>query len=324
MKRRDFIMLLGGAAAWPLAARAQQPAMPVIGFVRITTPEDSAPFLAAFRRGLGESGYVEGQNVAIEDRYAFNQVHRLPVLMTELIGRKVTVLAATGGTARAAKAATATIPIVFTTGDDPVKAGLVASLNRPGGNLTGVSVFNTRLGSKRLGLLHEMVPTASPIGILVNPTNPDAEDEAKDIQEAARGVGVQVLAVSASKADDIDEAFSTLVHQGARALIIGADAFFTGQRSQIAIVASRHALPTMWVARIEVAAGGLMGYGASLFDVYRRAGVSAGQVLKGAKPADLPVQLPTAFDLVINLRTAKTLGLEVPPTLLARADEVIE
>jgi putative tryptophan/tyrosine transport system substrate-binding protein len=209
-------------------------------------------------------------------------------------------------------------------GDDPVKAGLVASLNRPGGNLTGVSVFNTRLGSKRLGLLHEMVPTASPIAILVNPTNPDAEDEAKDIQEAARGLGVQVLVVSASKADDLDAAFSTLVHQGARALIIGADAFFTGQRSQIAIVAARHALPTMWVARIEVAAGGLMSYGANLFDVYRRAGVSAGQVLKGAKPADLPVQLPTAFDLVINLRTAKALGLEVPPTLLARADEVIE
>jgi putative tryptophan/tyrosine transport system substrate-binding protein len=327
MNRREFITLLGGAGVgWPLVARAQQPAMPVIGFVRITTPGDSAPFLAAFRRGLGESGYVEGQNVAIEDRYAFNEVDRLPALMAELVGRRVAVLAATGGTisARAAKAATSTIPIVFTIGDDPVKVGLVASLNKPGGNLTGLSVFSSRLGSKRLGLLHEMVPTASPIAILVNPTNPDAEDEAKDIQEAARGLGVQVLVVSASKADDLDAAFSTLVHQGARALIIGADAFFTGQRSQIAIVASRHALPTMWVARIEVAAGGLMSYGASLFDVYRRAGVSAGQVLKGAKPADLPVQLPTAFDLVINLRTAKALGVEVPPSLLARADEVIE
>jgi putative ABC transport system substrate-binding protein len=325
VKRRAFITLLGGAAvAWPLAARAQQPKMPVIGFVRSTTPEDSAPFVAAFRRGLGESDYVEGQNVAIEYRYAFNQIDRLPALMAELVGRQVTVLAATGGTARAAKAATATIPIVFTTGDDPVKAGLVASLNRPGGNLTGVSVFNNRLGSKRLGLLHEMVPAASPIAILVNPTNLDAEDEVKDIQEAARGLGVRVLAVSASKADDLDGAFSTLVHQGARALIIGADAFFTGQRSQIAILAARHALPTMWVARIEVAAGGLMGYGASLFDVYRRAGVSAGQVPKGAKPADLPVQLPTAFDLVINLRTAKALNLDVPPMLLARADEVIE
>ena len=324
MRRREFIALIGGAAGWPLAARAQQPAMPVIGFVRSTTPEDSAPFVEAFRRGLGESDYIEGQNVAIEYRYAFNQIDRLPALMAELVGRQVTVLAATGGTARAAKAATATIPIVFTTGDDPVKAGLVASLNRPGGNLTGVSVFNNRLGSKRLGLLHEMVPSASPIAILVNPTNPDAEDEVKDIQEAARVLGVQVLSVSASKADDLDGAFSTLVHQGARALIIGADAFFTGQRSQIAILAARHALPTMWVARIEVAAGGLMGYGASLFDVYRRAGVSAGQVLKGAKPADLPVQLPTAFDLVINLRTAKALSLDVPPMLLARADEVIE
>jgi len=234
MKRRDFITLLGGAAAaWPLAARAQQPAMPVIGFVRSTTPEDSAPFVAAFRRGLGESDYVEGQNVAIEYRYAFNQIDRLPALMAELVGRQVTVLAATGGTARAAKAATATIPIVFTTGDDPVKAGLVASLNRPGGNLTGVSVFNNRLGSKRLGLLHEMVPTASPIAILVNPTNPDAEDEVRDIQEAARGLGVRVLAVSASKADDLDGAFSTLVHQGARALIIGADAFLPANAARL-------------------------------------------------------------------------------------------
>src|SRR6516162_6718289 len=325
-RRREFITLLGGASAWPLVARAQQPAMPVTALVRTTTPEDSAPLIAAFRQGLGESGFVEGRNVAIEYRYALNQIDRLPALMAELVKRGVTILAATGGTisARAAKAATATIPIVFTTGDDPVKAGLVASLNRPGGNLTGVSVFNNRLGSKRLGLLHEMVPSASPIAILVNPTNPDAEDEVKDIQEAARVLGVQVLSVSASKADDLDGAFSTLVHQGARALIIGADAFFTGQRSQIAILAARHALPTMWVARIEVAAGGLMGYGASLFDVYRRAGVSAGQVLKGAKPADLPVQLPTAFDLVINLRTAKVLGLDVPPTLLVAADEVIE
>jgi putative ABC transport system substrate-binding protein len=327
MKRREFITLLGGAAAaWPLAARAQQPAMPVIGFVRITTREDSEPFVAAFRRGLGESGYVEGQNVAIEYRYAFNQVDRLPALMAELVGQRVAVLAATGGTisARAAKAATSTIPIIFTIGDDPVRVGLVASLNQPGGNLTGLSVFNNRLGSKRLGLLHEMVPTASPIAILVNPTNPEAEDEVKDIQEAARSLGVQVLVVRAGKADDLDGAFATLVQQSARALIVGADTFFTGQRSQIAILAARHALPTMWVARIEVEAGGLMCYGASLPDVYRRAGVFTGQVLRGAKPADLPVQLPTAFDLVINLRTAKALGLDVPPTLLARADGVIE
>ena len=324
--RRKFFAALGGAAAWPFVARAQQPAMPVIGFVRITTPGDSVPFLAAFKRGLGESGYVEGQNVAIEDRYAFNEVDRLPALMAELVGRRVTVLAARGGTisARAAKAATSTIPIVFTIGDDPVKAGLVASLNKPGGNLTGLSVFSNRLGSKRLGLLHEMVPTASPIAILVNPTNPEAEDEAKDIQDTARSLGLQILVVSASKANDLNGAFETLVQQQARALIVGGDTFFTGQRSHISILAARLGLPTMWNTRIEAEAGGLMSYGANIPDVYRRAGVVAGQVLKGAKPADLPIQLPTVFDLVINIRTAKTLGLDVPPTLLARADEVIE
>src|SRR5262245_61786197 len=280
-KRRELITLLGGAAAaWPLAARAQQPAIPVIGFVRITTPDDSAPFAAAFRRGLGEVGYVEGQNVAIEYRYAFDQMDRLPTIMAELVARRVAVLAATGGTisARAAKAATATVPIVFTTGDDPVSIGLVASLNRPGGNLTGVSLFASRLGPKRLGLLHELVPSASRIGVLVNPTIPNGEDEAKDIEKAARGVGVEILAVSASKADDLDGAFSTLLQQGARALIVGADTFFTRHRNQIAILAARHAMPTIWVLRIEAEAGGLMSYGASLPDVYRLAGVYAGRI----------------------------------------------
>jgi putative ABC transport system substrate-binding protein len=273
-----------------------------------------------------ETGYVEGQNVAIEYRYALNQVGRLPALMVELVGRGVAVLAATGGTisARAAKAATTTVPIVFTTGDDPVRVGLVASLNRPGANLTGVSVFTARLGSKRLGLLHEMVPSASPVAILVNPTNPDTEDEAKDIQEAARDLGVQILVARAGNEDDLDDAFAMLVQQGARALIIGSDTFFTSQRSQNAVRAARHLLPSMWVTRIEVEAGGLMSYGASIPDVYRHAGVYVGRVLKGAKPADLPVQLPTTFDLIINLQTAKALGLTVPPTLLARADEVIE
>src|SRR5262249_16979511 len=324
--RRKFLATLGGAAAWPLAARAQQPVMPVIGFVRITTPGDSAPFLAAFRRGLGESGYVEGQNVAIEDRYAFNQVDRLPALMAELIGRRVAILAATGGTisAPAPKRATSTNPLRFPLGDDPVRVGFVASLNKPGGNLTGLSVFSNRLGSKRLGLLHEMVPTASPIAILVNPTNPEAEDELKDIQDTARSLGLQILVVSASKADDLNGAFETLVQQQARALIVGGDTFFTGQRSHISVLAARHGLPTMWVERSEAEAGGRMSYGANISDVYRRAGLVAGQVLKGAKPADLPVQLPTVFDLAINLRTAKALGLTVPPTLLARADEVIE
>ena len=282
--------------------------------------------MTAFRHGLAEIGYVEGQNVTIEYRYALNQVERLPEIMADLVGRRVSVLAATGGTisARAAKAATSTIPIVFTTGDDPVRVGLVASLSRPDGNATGVSVFTARLGSKRLGLLHEMVPMASPIGVLVNPTNPDTEDEANDIREAARGLGIQIVVARAGKADDLDDAFATLVNQGARALIIGSDTFFTSQRSQISIRAARHSLPNIWVTRIEVEAGGLMSYGANIPDVYRQAGVYAGQILKGAKPANLPVQLPTAFDLIINLQTAKALGLEVPPTLLARADEVIE
>jgi putative tryptophan/tyrosine transport system substrate-binding protein len=327
MRRRDFIKVTAvSVAAWPLAVRAQQAAMPVIGFVRITTPEDSAHLVAAFRQGLGESGFVEGRNVTIEYRYALNQVDRLPALMAELVGRGVAVLAATGGTisARAAKAATTTVPIVFTTGDDPVRVGLVASLNRPGGNATGVSVFTARLGSKRLGLLHEMVPSASPIAILVNPTNPDTEDEANDIQEAAQGLGVQVFVVRASKADDLDGAFTTLVQHQARAVIVGSDTFFTSQRSQISLLAARQSLPTMWVTRIEAEAGGLMCYGANIPNVYRQAGVYAGQILKGAKPANLPVQLPIKFDLVINLQTAKAIGLTVPDSLLARADEVIE
>jgi putative ABC transport system substrate-binding protein len=326
MKRREFITLLGGAAAAPLAARAQQPAMPVVGFVRTTTPQDSAHFVSAFHNGLAETGFVAGQNVTIEYRYALNQVEQLPALMAELVDRRVNVMAATGGTisARAAKAATATIPIVFTTGDDPVRVGLVTSLSRPGGNVTGVSVFTARLGSKRLALLHEMVPTASPIAVLVNPSNPDTEDEAKDIEAAARSLGVQVFVVRAGTADDLDRAFATLVQQGARALIIGSDTFFTSQRSQIAVHAARHSLPNMWVTRVEVEAGGLMCYGANIPGVYRQAGVYVGRILKGAKPADLPVQLPTAFDLIINLQTAKALGLDVPPTLLARADEVIE
>jgi putative ABC transport system substrate-binding protein len=323
--RRRFIMVFGGAAAWPVVARAQQP-VPVIGFVRITTPEDSAPFVAAFRRGLADSGYVEGRNVAIEYRYALNQIDRLPELMAELVARGVTILAATGGTvsARAAKAATATIPIVFTTGDDPVRVGLVESLNRPGGNLTGVSVFTARLGSKRLGLLHEMVPTATSVAVLVNPTNPDTADEANDIEQAAQGLGLQVFVVRAGKADDLGAAFATIVQRQAGAVIIGSDTFFASQRSQIALLAARLSLPIMYSTRIEVEAGGLMAYGANIPGVYRQAGVYVGQILKGAKPANLPVQLPIAFDLVINLQTAKALGITVPPTLLARADEVIE
>ena len=326
MRRREFITLLSGAAAWPVVARAQQSATPVVGFVRITTPEDSARLVVAFRRGLGDLGYIEGQNVAIEYRYALNQLDRLPALMAELVSRRVAVLAATGGTvsARAAKAATTTIPIVFTTGDDPVRVGLVASLNRPGGNLSGVSVFTARLGPKRLGLIHELVPTASLIAVLINPNNPDTEDEAKDIRDAARGLGVQIIVVSAGKEDDLDGAFQTVVERRARAMIVGADTLFSSLRIQIAERAFRLSLPTMCTTRSEVEVGGLMCYGANIPGVYRQAGVHAGKILKGAKPADLPVELPTAFDLVINLKTAKSLGLDVPPTLLARADEVIE
>ena len=326
IERRKFLATLGAAAAWPAAAHAQQSAMPVIGFVRITTPEDSAHLVAAFRRGLSEVGFVEGQNVAIEYRYALNQLDRLPALMAELVSRQVAVLAATGGTvsARAAKAATTTVPIVFTTGDDPVRVGLVASLNRPGGNLSGVSVFTARLGPKRLGLMHEMVPTASLIAVLVNPNNPDTEDEAKDIQHAARDLGVQIFVVSAGKEDDLNVAFKTVVERSARALIVGADTLFASLRIQIAERATRYLLPTMCTTRSEVEAGGLMSYGANIPGVYRQAGVHAGKIVKGARPADLPVELPTAFDLIINLKTAKTLRLTVPATLLARADEVIE
>jgi len=271
-------------------------------------------------------GYIEGQNVALEYRYALGQVDRLPALMTELLERRVTVLAATGGTisARAAKAATTTVPVVFTTGDDPVKVGLVASLNRPGGNLTGVSVFSVRLGSKRLALLRELVPTAAKIAVLVNPDNPDGEDELKDIQSAASGLGVQIVVAKASKSADLDDAFASIARQGASGLIVGGDTFFTSQRSQIAVRAARAALPNIWVSRIEIEAGGLMSYGASIPDIYHQAGILVGKILKGSRPAELPVQLPTTFDLLINLQTAKAMGITVPPNLLARANEVIE
>ena len=325
--RRKFLATLGGAvAAWPLAARAQQPAMPVIGFIRTTSPDDSAKLVEAFRRGLGEVGYIEGRNVVIEYRYAQGQIDRLPALATDLVMRRVAVLAATGGTvsARATKAATTTIPVVFTTGDDPVKAGLVASLSRPGGNLTGVSLFGARLGAKRLALLHELVPAAATIAILLNPKNPDSEDEAKDVQEAARTLGVQILVLNAGTENEIDAAFTKLVEQRVGALMLGADTFFTSQHTRLATLSTYLRIPTADTVREFADAGGLVSYGASLAGVYRQAGVYAGRILKGDKPSDLPVQLPTAFELVINLKTAKTLGLEVPPGVSARADEVIE
>jgi len=280
----------------------------------------------AFRRGLGEAGYVEGRNVLIEYRYAQGQIDRLPALAADLVTRRVAVLAATGGTvsARAAKAATSTIPVVFTTGDDPVKAGLVASLSRPGGNVTGVSVFTARLGAKRLALLHELIPAATTIAILLNPKNPDSEDEAKDVQEAARALGVEILVLYAGTENEIDAAFTKLVEQRTGALMLGADTFFTSQRARIATLSTYLRIPTADSVREFPEAGGFASYGASLAGVYRQAGVYVGRILKGDKPADLPVLLPTAFEFVINLQTAKVIGLTVPDKLLVAADEVIE
>jgi len=325
--RRELLAALGGAvAAWPRAARAQQPALPVVGFIRTTSADDSLKLVEAFRRGLGEAGYVEGRNVLIEYRYAQGQIDRLPALAADLVTRRVAVLAATGGTvsARAAKAATSTIPVVFTTGDDPVKAGLVASLSRPGGNVTGVSVFTARLGAKRLALLHELIPAATTIAILLNPKNPDSEDEAKDVQEAARALGVEILVLYAGTENEIDAAFTKLVEQRTGALMLGADTFFTSQRARIATLSTYLRIPTADSVREFPEAGGFASYGASLAGVYRQAGVYVARILKGDKPADLPVLLPTAFEFVINLQTAKVIGLTVPDKLLVAADEVIE
>jgi putative tryptophan/tyrosine transport system substrate-binding protein len=327
MRRREFIFALSGTVAvWPLAARAQQPALPVIGFIRTTSPEDSAPYLEAFRKGLGETGFVEGRNVTIEYRYAHDQFDRLPMLAAELVQKRVAVLVATGGTvaARAAKAATSSIPVVFTTGDDPVRVGLVASLSRPGGNVTGIAVFTSRIGSKRLGLLHELIPSVSNIGMLVYPDNPDSIDETPDVLAAAGALGVHVRVLNARNESEIDAAFADFVRRGVQAVMIGSDAFLSSRRMQIIALAARYSLPAMYGNRLDAAAGGLISYGSSIPGVYRQAGVYAGRILKGEKPADLPVQLPTGFELVLNLKTAKALGLEVPLGVSAGADEVIE
>lgn len=325
--RRKFISALGGAvAAWPLAARTQQPATPVVGFLNSGTPDGFAPMVVAFRQGLNTVGYVESQNLEIEYRWAENQYDRLPALAAELVRRPVDVIAATGGmiAALAAKSATATLPIVFETGGDPVKAGLVASLNRPGGNMTGIMLLIGLLGAKRLELLRELVPAANVIALLVNPTNPVAKAETKDMQDAARALGRQTLVLNATVETDIDAAFATVTQQGAGALVVLADPFFVNRRNQIVTLATRSALPTIYPLREFVAAGGLISYGTSISDVFRQTGVYVGQVLKGAKPADLPVMQPTRFELVINLKTAKALGLTVPQALLVAADEVIE
>ena len=326
MKRREFVTLLGGAAAvWPLAARAQQPAMPVIGFLNGTSPEGYGLFLSAFRQGLSEAGYVENRSVAIEYRWAEGHYDRLPALAADLVRRGVTVIAATSTPAnRIAKAATTMIPIVFTTSSDPVELGLVASLSRPGGNVTGVVMLNVELGTKRLELLREVIPRDTIIVVLTNPTNPNFEAQLRDLQAAARTVGQPILVVTAGTEGDIDAAFARLVQQRAGAILVNTDAFLFSRRDQLVALAKRYTVPAIFDRREFTAAGGLMSYGGSVTDVYHLAGVYTGRILKGEKPADLPVQQATKVELALNLKTANALGVTFPLDLLGRADEVIE
>jgi putative ABC transport system substrate-binding protein len=323
--RREFIAALSGTAvAWPLAARAQQPAMPVIGFLRSTSLAPFQNLVPAFGQGLKEAGFVAGQNVAIEYRYAENQKDRLPALVAELIRLPVAVIVVNSGAAFAAKAATTTIPIVLAAGDDPVKVGLVASLNRPGGNITGVSWLSTQVGAKRLELLRQIVPKATTIGMLEDLNSPGTEAERTDVQAAAKAIGLQLIIIDVSSDGDIETALTSFVQRGAGALLVGAGAFLTSNRDSIAAVAARHAIPTMYVERESVVAGGLMSYGPSQSEAYRQAGIYVGRILKGEKPADLPVMQSTKFEFVINLKTAKALGLTVPMIMQMTADEVIE
>jgi len=326
LKRRAFITLLGGAAAWPLAARAQQAPMPVIGFLHPTSPEASGNRLRAFRQGLKDVGLVEGENVTIEYRWADNQFDRLPALAAELVQRRVAVIA-TGGppAAFAAKEATTTIPIIFVVGGDPVRLGLVTSVARPGGNLTGINFLAVELAAKRLGLLRELVPGAMRIAVIVNPANPNyTESTLRDVGSAARAMGLQIQVFNASTIPEIDGTFAALVSERPDALFIANDPFLIDRRAQLAQLAARHVLPTAHQDRLYAEVGGLMSYGANLGDAYRQVGLYTGRIVKGAKPADLPVVQSTKFELVINLQTARVLGLDVPPTLLARTDEVFE
>ena len=326
MKRREFITLLGGATAWPLAARAQQPGMPVIGFLTSRAPGDTPQLLTAFRQGLKDAGFVEGQNVTIEYRFAGNQNERLPALADDLVQRQVTVIvASTTQAALAAKAAPATIPVVFEMGADPIRLGLVGSLNRPGGNITGVTTLGLEVAPKRLELLHELIPTASVIALLVDPSDPDnAEVHRSSGLSAARAFGLKFPVLTASTERDFDQVFASLGQLQAGGLVIGAHAFFTARQEQLATLAVRHAVPAVYESREFVAAGGLASYGGSLTDTYRLTGIYTGRVLKGEKPGELPVQQSTKVEMFLNLRTAKALGITVPLPLLGRADEVIE
>jgi putative ABC transport system substrate-binding protein len=326
MRRREFIAGLGGAAVWPLAARAQQRAMPVVGFLNSRSPDDAAHLVAAFRRGLSEGGFVEGQNATIEYRWALGDYDRLPALAAELVHKPVAVLVSLGSdvTALAAKAATATIPIVFATGGDPVKQGLVERYNRPGGNVTGINVDAASLQGKKFGLLHEIVPQVATIGVLLNPSNPAAGDQLRVYREAARAIGLRVHVLWASTDREIEAAFETVVQLRIAALDVVGEPFFDTRRDKLVALAARHAVPTGYVFREFVVDGGLMSYGYDLRDVYRQGGLYAARILKGEKPADLPVLQPIKYEFIINLKTAKALGLTIPPNVLAIADEVIE
>jgi putative ABC transport system substrate-binding protein len=326
MRRRAFIAALGGAAAWPLAARAQQPAVPVIGFLSSRSAGDSVSAVAAFRAGLAETGYVEGRNVAIEFRWAEGRFDRLPALAEELVRRPVAVLAPVAGyqTPRAAQAATSTIPIVFGIGEDPVREGLVPNLNRPGGNTTGATFSTALLGAKRLGLLRQLVPQAEVIGLLVNQNSTQGQGQARDVQEAAQKLGLQLVVLNGGSDEDIDAAFASLARLKVGALLVGADPSFDPKRNRLIAMVAQHAVPAIYQFRDYALAGGLMSYGASIAELYQQVGIYVGRVLNGDKPGDMPVMLPAKFEMVINLKTAGVLRLTIPPALLATADEVIE
>ena len=326
MRRRQFLHALGGAAAWPLAARAQQQAMPVIGFMSSRSPEDSAYLVAAFRGGLAELGFVDGQNIAIEYRWGLGQYDRMPALAADLVNRHVAVLVGVGGdiSAVAAKRATSTIPIVFGLGSDPIKAGLVESLNRPGGNATGFTLLTNELEAKRIGMLHDLLPGAAVIGALLNPNFPPAVGQLELLEAASRAINQKIYVLKASNDTELDTAFAAFVQQKVGALLVAADPYFDTRRDRFIAFAEKNRLPTMYQFRDYAVAGGLISYGPNITDMYRQAGVYTGQILKGARPADLPVLQPTKFEFVINLKTAKALGLTIPAGLISYADEVIE